>query len=99
MDLLCFLILILHLIKALFKPFKNAREKSEENKRINLTEDNHYEKPETAEEIDKRIVITSMDDLKQHETPIAYERSKHEEQNGNGTWRRQTLCFTIYRFA
>lgn len=71
---------LINLLKALFKPFKNAKERSVENKKINLTEDNAYEKPETAEEIDKRIVITSMDDLKQHETPIAYERSKHEDQ-------------------
>ncbi len=69
---------VVNLIKLIFKPFKNLKERREENKKIRL--DNTDERQETPEEIDKRIVITSMDDLKQHEVPINYETPRHVEQ-------------------
>lgn len=63
----------------ILKPFKNLKLKKREKEQIKL-EDIENEQNETPEEIDKRIVITSMDDLKTHENPISYEESKHTEQ-------------------
>ena len=70
---------IVNIIKAIFKPFKNIgknREDSEEETETETIKPTIVDagvKEETPEEIDKRIVITSMDDLKQNNHNIAYE--------------------------
>ncbi len=69
------------ILKLLIKPFKNIGKKKElENDEVE--EKSLKEAPvkeETEEEIDKRIVITSMDDLKTKE-PITYEQPEHIEE-------------------
>ena len=71
---------IVNIFKAIIKPFKKLGKKSSEEdeegeveavKASTTGED--VVKEETPEEIDKRIVITSMDDLKQSNHNISYE--------------------------
>lgn len=73
---------IADLFKLLIKPFKNIgkkkeRELEESTDQVSLNDSSAKE--EAEEEIDKRIVITSMDDLRAKE-PIAYERPEHVEE-------------------
>ena len=70
---------IVNIFKAIFKPLKNIGKKSsEETEEVSegevkaVSADDNI-KEETPEEIDKRIVITSMDDLKQNNHNISYE--------------------------
>lgn len=73
---------IADIFKLLLKPFKNIGKKKDEEE-ISAKEDSLDKetsvKEETEEEIDKRIVITSMDDLKTKE-PITYETPEHVEE-------------------
>ena len=76
---------IVNIFKAIIKPFKNIGKKSSEEDEeseaevVKASTNEEVVKEETPEEIDKRIVITSMDDLKQnshnisHEPPMAVE--------------------------
>ena len=68
----------------MLKPFKNIKlnkkEKELEKVKIGEESEEDIEHNESSEEIDKRIVITSMNDLKTHDTPITYEEPKHSEQ-------------------
>lgn len=72
---------IVNIFKLIAKPFKNLGKKSddeesEEGEESTVKAVSNGEEPikeETPEEIDKRIVITSMDDLKQNNHNISYE--------------------------
>ena len=73
---------IADIFKLLLKPFKNIGKKKETEEVETDEPEKIKEEPvkeETEEEIDKRIVITSMDDLKAKE-PIAYEQPEHIEE-------------------
>ena len=70
---------IVNIFKAIIKPFKNIGKKSSEEDEeseaevVKASANEEVVKEETPEEIDKRIVITSMDDLKQNSHNISYE--------------------------
>lgn len=70
---------IVNIFKAIIKPFKNICKKSSEEDEeseaevVKASTNEEVVKEETPEEIDKRIVITSMDDLKQNSHNISYE--------------------------
>lgn len=70
---------IVNIFKAIIKPFKNIGKKSSEEDEeseaevVKASTNEEVVKEETPEEIDKRIVITSMDDLKQNSHNISYE--------------------------
>ncbi len=77
---------IVNLFKLLLKPFKNIGKHSSEDDESDEEESSKEEKEvlavkeETPEEIDKRIVITSMDDLKAKDNNINYESPAHAEE-------------------
>ena len=77
---------IVSIFKFLLKPFKKLNKNKEESEEdeSEATPKEVKEvlpiKEETPEEIDKRIVITSMDDLKAKDNNIAYEPPSHTEE-------------------
>ncbi len=68
---------LVNILKFIFKPLKKLKEKNLVNKQLKLEAE---EEQKEIEDIDKRVIITSMDDLKHREAPINYETPSYSHQ-------------------